>query len=157
MKNIKIGANIEQKGGFKSFVPNPFPPMEGFDLDPKTLKNNDKATRLLGKLDGVIKISNEAIDIVDKIILLRERDMTKIQKLGKRASESACLVLPKLYSQPIINNNVIQVWTGFTRAGAQTVIDRFIKMGILSHKDKDNKYGQSFIYKEYVDIFISNE
>ncbi|HDP70551.1 MAG TPA: Fic family protein [Actinobacteria bacterium] len=108
-------------------------------------------------LDGVIEISNEAIDIVDKITLLRERDMTKIQKLGKRASESAAIILPKLYSQPIVNNNVIQTWTGFTRAGAQTVIDRFIKMEILSPKDKDKKYGQSFIYKEYVDIFISNE
>ncbi len=108
-------------------------------------------------LDGVIEISNEAIDIVDKITLLRERDMTKIQKLGKRASESAAIILPKLYSQPIVNNNVIQTWTGFTRAGAQTVIERFIKMGILSPKDKDKKYGQSFIYKEYVDIFISNE
>lgn len=382
MKNIKIGTNIEQKDGFKAFVPNPFPPKEGFDFDPKTLKNNDKATRLLGKLDGitkflpdadffllmylrkdaasssqiegtmatminaieaeikiktnipedvddilhyikalnygikrvttnnfpmalrfirelheqlmhkarsthfpdpgqfrktqnwiggtrpdnasfvpppvddmqralndlekfihtddtiptiikagiihaqfetihpfldgngrigrmlitfylwkegylerpvlflssffkkyqklyyeklfgyhngnvsdwidffldgVIEISNEAIDIVDKITLLRERDMTKIQKLGKRASESAAIILPKLYNQPIVNNNVIQTWTGFTRAGAQTVIDRFIKMGILSSKDKDKKYGQSFIYKEYVDIFISNE
>ncbi|MBL7073699.1 Fic family protein [candidate division KSB1 bacterium] len=108
-------------------------------------------------LDGVIEISNEAINIVDKITLLRERDMTKIQKLGKRASESAAIILPKLYSQPIVNNNVIQTWTGFTRAGAQTVIDRFIKIGILLPKDKDKKYGQSYMYKEYVDIFIDNE
>lgn len=104
-------------------------------------------------LDGVIEIANEAIDIVGKITILRQKDIMKIQKLGKRASESGTIVLPKLYGQPIVNANVIQKWTGFTRAGAQTVIDRFIKMGILAPKDKDKKYGQSYIYKEYVDIF----
>jgi Fic family protein len=108
-------------------------------------------------LEGVIEIANEAISIVDKITLLRNKDTMKIQKLGKRASESASLVLPKLYGQPIVNINVVQKWTGFTRAGAQTVVDRFIKMGILSPKNKDKKYGQSYIYKEYVDIFNRNE
>lgn len=106
-------------------------------------------------LDGVIEIANEAIDIVGKITVLRQKDMMKIQKLGKRASESATTVLPKLYGQPIVNVNVIQNWTGFTRAGAQTVIDRFIDMGILSPKDKDKKYGQSYIYRDYVEIFNS--
>jgi len=108
-------------------------------------------------LDGVIEIANEAIDIVDKITLLRSKDTIKIQKLGKRASESASLVLPKLYGQPIININVIQKWTGFTRAGAKTVVDRFIKMGILLPKNKDKKYGQSYIYKEYIEVFNGNE
>lgn len=108
-------------------------------------------------LDGVIEIANEAIDIADKITTLRQKDNIKIQRLGKRASESACLVLPKLYGQPIVNVNVIQKWTGFTRAGSQTVIDRFIKMGILSQKDKDKKYGQSYIYKEYVNIFVNKD
>lgn len=104
-------------------------------------------------LDGVIEIANEAIDIVSKITLLRDKDMLKIQKLGKRASESATMVLPKLYAQPVVNNSVIQKWTGFTRAGAQSVIDRFIEIKILTPKDQDVKYGQSYIYAEYVNIF----
>ncbi len=108
-------------------------------------------------LDGVIEIANEAIDIVGKISTLRGKDMEKVQTLGKRASESAVLVLPKLYGQPIVNNAIIQKWTGFTRAGAQTVIGRFIELEILSPKDKDKKYGQSYIYKKYVDIFNESE
>ncbi len=104
-------------------------------------------------LDGVIEIASEAIDIVGKITELRERDIIKVQKLGIRASESATLVLPKLYAQPIVNVSLIQKWTGFSRVGAQIVIDRFINMGILIPKDKDRKYGQSYIYKKYVDIF----
>lgn len=104
-------------------------------------------------LDGVIEIANEAIETVSEITVLREKDVLKIQKLGKRASESATIVLPKLYAQPVITNSLIQKWTGFTRAGAQTVIERFIKMGILVPKDRGIKYGQSYIYVEYVDIF----
>ncbi len=104
-------------------------------------------------LDGVIEIANEAISIVEKITILRDRDMIKIQKLGKRASESAVLVLPKLYGQPIVNAPLLQKWTGFTRAGAQAVINRFIEMNILSPKDKNKKYSQSYIYKEYISIF----
>lgn len=104
-------------------------------------------------LDGVIEIANEAIDIVSKITTLREKDVLKIQTLGKRASESAAHVLPKLYEQPIVNVATIQKWTGFSRVGAQAVINRFIDKGILTPKDKDKKYGQSYIYKRYVDIF----
>ena len=104
-------------------------------------------------LDGVIEIAREAIGTVEKITVLRNKDMMKIQTLGKRASESAALVLPKLYTQPIVTSSVVQKWTGFTRAGAQTVIDRFIKMGILTPENKGKKYGQSYIYKSYVDVF----
>lgn len=108
-------------------------------------------------LDGVIEIANEAIDIVDKITLLRDKDQQKIQKLGTRASEKATMILPKLYGQPIINVSIIQKWTGFTRAGAQRVVDRFIDMEILVPKDKDKRYGRSYRYKEYLDIFYDNK
>jgi len=104
-------------------------------------------------LDGVIDIADEAIETVGKITSIREKDLLKIQTLGKRASESAALVLPKLFKQPIITVNGIKQWTGFTRAGAQTVINRFIDMGILIPKDKYKKYGQSFMYKNYIEIF----
>ncbi|KKT90526.1 MAG: Filamentation induced by cAMP protein Fic [Parcubacteria group bacterium GW2011_GWF2_45_11] len=108
-------------------------------------------------LDGVIEIANEAIEIVGKITILREKDTLKIQALSKRASESAAIVLPELYGQPIVNVNTIKQWTNFTRAGAQTVIDRLITIGILSPKDKDKKYGQSYMYKNYIDIFTKND
>ncbi|MCX6734075.1 MAG: Fic family protein [Candidatus Peregrinibacteria bacterium] len=104
-------------------------------------------------LDGVIEIANEAINIVGEITILRDKDMQKIQKLGTRAAESAALILPKLYGQPIVNIALVQRWTGFTRAGAQRVIDRFIEIEILQPKDKDKKYGQSYVYKKYIDIF----
>lgn len=107
-------------------------------------------------LDGVIEIAQEAIVTVEKITELRNEDMQKIQKLGTRASESAVIIWLKLYGQPIVNISNVQEWTGYTRAGAQRVIDRFVQIGILSKKDKDVKYGQSYIYKKYIDIFSEN-
>lgn len=108
-------------------------------------------------IDGVIEIAEEAIDIVGEITKLRDKDVMKIQSLSKRASASACLVLPKLFGQPIVNAPIVQKWTGFTRAGAQTIIDRFIELGILLPKDKDIKYGQSYVYIEYLNIFTKEK
>ncbi|PJB70297.1 MAG: hypothetical protein CO093_08505 [Alphaproteobacteria bacterium CG_4_9_14_3_um_filter_47_13] len=104
-------------------------------------------------LDGIIEISQDAIETVGKITTLRERNLLAIQQLGKRASESAAIVLPRLYEQPIITNKKIREWTGFTTAGAGHVIDRFIELGILKPQNKDRTYGQSYIYEEYIDIF----
>jgi hypothetical protein len=83
--------------------------------------------------------------------------MAKVQKLGKRSAESAAFLLPKLYGQPVVSVSLAQKWTGFTRAGAQTIINRFIEMGILSPKNKDKKYGQSYIYKKYTNIFSESK
>ncbi len=107
-------------------------------------------------LDGVIDIAGEAIDIVGKITALREKDTVKIHTIGTRASESAMLVLPKLYAQPIVNVGVVKDWTGFTPVGARKVIDRFVKIGILTPTDKKAAYGQSYMYKNYINIFNDN-
>ncbi len=104
-------------------------------------------------LDGVIEIAKEAIDIVAKITKLREQDRQKIQMLGTRSAQSATTILPNLYAQPIVNVALIQKWTGFTRAGAQRVVNKFVELKILVPKNKDKKYGQSYMYKEYLDIF----
>lgn len=107
-------------------------------------------------LDGVIEIAEEAITTVQKITALREKDMIKIQSLNKRASESAVKVFPQLYALPIVNVAKIREWTGFTRAGAQKVIDRFMDLGILHDRDPNSTYNKSYIYKDYVDIFKEN-
>lgn len=108
-------------------------------------------------LDGVTEIAEEAIGTVLDITKLREKDTMKIQSLSKRASESAVLVLPQLYKMPIVNVAKIQEWTGFTRAGAQNLIDRFVDLGILQVRDEKITYGKSYIYKKYVDIFTAGE
>lgn len=104
-------------------------------------------------LDGVSDVAQQAIETVKQITALREEDMKKIHSLGKTAADSAIAVMPELFKLPIVNVAVIQKWTGFTRQGAQKVIDRFVDLGILEQKDETKTYGRSFIYRRYVDIF----
>lgn len=104
-------------------------------------------------LDGVIEIAEEAIRITERITSLREADMLKIQALGKRSSESGVTILSRLFAQPIVNVNTIKDWTDFTRDGAYKAINRFVDLEILVPKEIDKKYGQSYMYKRYLDIF----
>ena len=107
-------------------------------------------------LDGMIEVSQEAIETVHQITTLREEDMDKIRTLGKTASESAIKVLPQLFKLPIVNVARIQEWIGFSRPGAQKVIDRFVDLGILSQKDESKTYGRSYVYRKYLAIFTDN-
>ena len=107
-------------------------------------------------LDGVIETAGESIEISRKIRKLRDDDMAKIQALAKRESESGGLVLSNLFGMPIVNTRKVMKWTRFTRAGAQRVIDRFVKLEILETKKEKGKYDRIYIYKNYVDIFLKN-
>ena len=104
-------------------------------------------------LSGVSEIAQEAIDTVYMITKLRERDILQIQGMDKRSSRSAIKVLPHLFASPIVDVSTVKEWTGFSRNGAQNLIDRFVDLGILHIRDEEKKYGESFIYKDYVDIF----
>ncbi len=104
-------------------------------------------------LDGTIEIAKEAVVTVKKITFLRDEDMRKIQGLGKSASKNAVEILHHLFKLPIVNVAHIQEWTGFTRQGAQKVIDRFVGLKILEQKDEHKTYGRSFYYRRYIDIF----
>lgn len=105
-------------------------------------------------LDGIIETSDSAIETVRGITSLRERDMMKISLMNKTSAESALRILPRLFAQPIVTVSAMQEWTGFTtRTGAQKLIDRLIEAGILEIKDESKKYGRSYVYRTYLDIF----
>lgn len=105
-------------------------------------------------LDGVIDTANDSILVSKQITKLREDDMAKIQALAKRESKSGVLVLRKLYAQPIVSTKAIMEWTGFSRVGAQKVIDRFVGLGVLELKDEKETYDRTYIYRKYVNIFM---
>lgn len=104
-------------------------------------------------LDGIIEISSEASVTIKKITDLRMRNLQEIQKLGKRAVESALPVLNRLYNQPIVSTSTICEWTGFSIPGAQKVINRFLDLGILALQDDEKKYGQLYQFAKYLSIF----
>ena len=116
--------------------------------------NNNPDKWLHFFLDGIIETSEVAIKTVKEITLLRENDLLKIAQFNKTSSESGVLVLRKLFASPIVNVSTIQKWTNFkTRTGAQKLIDRFVDADILIIRNENTKYGKTYLYKTYLDIF----
>ncbi len=106
-------------------------------------------------LNGVTETANKSIKTANKIVGIRERDMKKISGLSKRASQTALKIYPNLFALPIVNTTKIMEWGGLTRAGAQSVVNRFIKMDILKSRDPDKTYGRSYVYEEYLRVFAN--
>ncbi len=105
-------------------------------------------------LDGVIEVANESIAISKKVRVLRDTDMEKIQGLAKKESESGILVLRNLFGNPIVTVNKIVQWTGFSRPGAQGVINRLISLNILKEADEGRVYGRKYRYDSYLKVFL---
>lgn len=105
-------------------------------------------------LDGVITTAGESIVVSKEIRKLRDDDMAKIQALAKRESESGVLVLSRLFASPIVTTNTLMKWTGFTRAGAQKVIERFMKLNILDPQKTESSYDRKYVYRRYINIFL---
>ena len=105
-------------------------------------------------LDGVIEIANSAIVTFAKITKLRERDMMKVQKLNRVASEATLKILTGLYKMPVVGVSDIQKWTGYQQSGVYKAIDRMKDMGILEPiKTGDKPYAQKWVYREYLNLF----
>lgn len=107
-------------------------------------------------LDGVAIIATEAIETSKKINILRQKDVVKIQSLGRRA-KTGVIVLENLYKLPIISVKKIEEWTQLSRPQANDLVKKLVELGILEQRDKDIEYGREFWYKNYLNLFISKE
>ncbi|MEO7444972.1 MAG: Fic family protein [Ferruginibacter sp.] len=106
-------------------------------------------------LDAVIQTAIESIDTSKKIMLLREKHMRALQSLGKREADSGVHFLQLLYKNPLVSGALVTQQMNFSRTGALKLIERFVNLGILTVKDESVKYGRTYIYKEYIEIFNS--
>ena len=115
-------------------------------------RNGNVAAWLEFFLKGIANVAKEAIKTSNKIVELREKDLHKTSGLGK-TSKYAVVLLKNLFKLPMINVRKIQEFTGLSREGSNRLVKRFVKLGILCHKEEEKKYGQIFVYKEYLDLF----
>lgn len=105
-------------------------------------------------MDGIIDTSYSAIETCLDITELRERDMRKIQSLGKTAAKSTLKILTQLFSMPIIGIADIMEWTGFTATGGYKTIERLIDMRILAPLGKESgTYARKWVYEDYLALF----
>jgi len=105
-------------------------------------------------LDGVIETTKDSIEVSKKIRKIRDEDMEKIQALAKRESDSGMKVIIYLFGNPIVTTKSIMQATGFTRAGAQRVVNRFIELNILVEQSKEINYDRKYVYSRYFNAFM---
>lgn len=119
-------------------------------------EDGDISTWLDFFLDGVAIIAAEAIDISKKINILRQKDIVKIQSLGRRA-KNGMIVLENLYRLPITSVRKVEEWTELSRPQANELVVKLIELGILEQKDKNIEYSREFWYKDYLSLFMSKK
>lgn len=53
---MKIGQYVQQKEGFRAFIPYKFPPVDPIEMDTQTIALLNRATLSLGRLDGITQL-----------------------------------------------------------------------------------------------------
>ncbi|MGM0568372.1 MAG: Fic family protein [Elusimicrobiota bacterium] len=106
---------------------------------------------LLYFLDGILTVSENAINKTEKIIELRDKDTGKIMSLGK-AAKSGMKLLDYLYSNPVVTGNLVEEITGLSASNARNLIYRFEELKILKQMGKA-KRNKRFQYKRYLEFF----
>lgn len=117
-------------------------------------EDGDISTWLDFFLDGVAIIAENAINVSKAINELRQKEIAKIQSLGRRAKTGA-IVLENLYRLPIVSVKKIEEWTGLSRPQANELVKKFIELEILEQKDKNVEYGREFWHRKYFDLFAN--
>lgn len=122
--------------------------------DKLTAYHNNKPEEWLHfYLDGIIETANESIETSKRIAALKETDMRKIQSLGKREAESGVKFLQSLYTNPLTSVGMAIQNLGFTRPGATKLVERFVNLEVLKPLDESVKYGKTYLYEKYWEIF----
>lgn len=79
-----IGKNILQPSGFSAFIPDPFPPAGLFVLSPEIVRLDTRASRLIGKLDGITQLLPDVDFFIAMYVRLDATDSSQIE--GTRAT-----------------------------------------------------------------------
>ena len=83
-------------------------------------------------LQGAIDVSREAALTAKSILAMREEYRSKIADTMGRGAGSAHRVMEKLFDQPIVAVATVREWLDITRAGANSVVNRLVEIGLLS-------------------------
>lgn len=103
-------------------------------------------------LRGVAEVSTQAADTSRRILALREAHRAQIaQHLGYSAGNGH-RVLERLYERPIVSVNDVRALTGTTYPAANGLVERLVKIGILSEITGQAR-NRRFRYDAYVRLF----
>ena len=83
-------------------------------------------------LQGVIDVSREAALTATASLAMREEYRSKIADPMGRGAGSAHRVMEKLFDQPIVAVATVREWLDITPAGANSVVNRLVEIGLLT-------------------------
>ena len=104
-------------------------------------------------LEGIYASGESAIETANELILLRDKNMKKIEgeKYTKRTLETMMKVFHYLEAHPIIEIGKTAEDLSIAYNTVSSAVDRFGKLGIL-YLVKEQGRNKVYSYKEYIDI-----
>ncbi len=106
-------------------------------------------------LDALIESAENTIKTIGLMNSVIQKDINKFTYSKRISSKNDLKILKNLFEFPIADVAKIREWTGFTWNGGQNVINRLIGLGILERKDREQKYARKFVYKNYLNVFYT--
>jgi Fic family protein len=100
--------------------------------------------------DAVIITAGQAVDTVQRLSVLAERDRAKIESIG-RAAGSALRLHHELIKRPITTSRILENSSGLSHVTVNKAIDNLCLMGITTELT-GQKRNRVFSYPEYISI-----
>lgn len=82
-------------------------------------------------LRGVIEVSRQAAGTAGAILRMREEYRAKITECLGRAAGNGHRIMDRLFDMPIVNVATVREWLDITPAGANNLVSRLVKIGLL--------------------------
>ena len=102
-------------------------------------------------LRGVFEVSEAAAATIHAILRLRE-EVRETLRLQLSANPNALNLLDRLFERPVVSVNLIAEWLGCTYPTASTLVEQFVKLGLLREttgRQRDRRYQ----YDQYLALF----
>lgn len=106
-------------------------------------------------LRGVAEVSAQAALTARRVLELREQHRHAITEQLGRAMGNGHRVLQRLYELPIITVKDVQALLGITFAGANQIVNRLEKLGVLYEMTGQTRH-RRFRYDAYIRLFEEN-
>ena len=103
-------------------------------------------------LRGVAEVANEATDTARRILSMREDNRNRIAEHLGRAAGNGHRVLESLFRQPVIGVADVRQWLNITPAGANSLVARLEKLGIL-REITGHARNRRFRFEAYLQLF----
>jgi len=107
-------------------------------------------------LRGVVTVSAQATDTIQRILALREKHRQVITEHFDRAAAKGYRVLESLYRWPVVSVGDVQKLIGTAYPAANNLVARLVEYGILREFTGQAR-NRAFIYQSYLDLFHETE